>query len=202
MGGGAPDSVVVTTSATDQAITREIATAQSIIIQTAFSPAGTTASPPEYIQSPEAFPPEVDCPAITFVAPQPQITRTAVAIFTRLIDLQRFMDATPKPATVVFNNNVPAGGALNALIAEAEATPNKFPITGVTLAVLTPPPDAGAAVRIDAVVNVLAAGGRLAANPRKTAEALSQRDRNILMGILTQVGVTLDGVDEILFLER
>jgi hypothetical protein len=202
MGGGAPDSVVVTTSAADQAITREIATAQSIIIQTAFNPAGTTASPPEYIQSPEAFPPDVDCPAVTFVAPQPQITRTAVAIFTRLIDLQRFMDATPKPATVVFNNNVPAGGALNALIAEAEATPNKFPITGVTLAVLTPPPDAGAAVRIDAVVNVLAAGGRLAANPRKTAEALSQRDRNILMGILTQVGVTLDGVDEILFLER
>jgi hypothetical protein len=198
MGGGAPDPVVVTTSDFDRTITSDIAIAQSRVIQMAFSPTGTTLPPPTHIPIQEAFPPTIDSLAVTFVAPQAQTTRTAIVIFARLIDFQRFPDATPQPATVVFNNNIPAGGALKALIAEAEAAPDKFPITGITLAVLTPPADAGAAVRIGAVANVLAAEGHLAAIPRKTSETLSQRDRDIL----TKSGIKLDGVDEVIFLER
>jgi hypothetical protein len=194
MGGGEPDSAVVTTSAADQAITREIATAQSIIIQTAFSPAGTTASP-EYIQSPEAFPPDVDCPAITFVAPQPQTTRTAVALFARFLDFQHVPEARPEPATVVFKNNVPQGDALGILI--AGMTPGQ-PVNGVTLAVLTPPPDAEAPKRIDAIVDALAAAGRPAVNPRKISGVLSQQDRVLL----TNAKINLNGVDEVIFLER
>jgi hypothetical protein len=198
LGGGEPDEVVVTTSAADQAITREIATEQSIIIQTAFSPAGTAASP-EYIQSPEAFPPDVDCLAITFVAPQPQTTRTAVVIFSSIDGPdgpRHFPSANSPRATVVFKDNAPEGEALSNLI--ARMTPNQFPIKFITLAVLTPPPDAGAEVRIEALIAALAAAGHPTADPRKTAGPLSQPDRDSL----TKIGNVLDGVDEVIFLER
>src|SRR5262249_54506880 len=109
MGGGAPNPVVVTTSALDQRITAATATAQSTVIQIAFSPAGTTLPAPEYIPSPQAFPQNMDCPAVTFVAPQTQTSRTAVVLFARFLDFQHVPEARPEPATVVFKNNVPEG---------------------------------------------------------------------------------------------
>ena len=195
MGGGAPNPVVVTTSATDQSITGATATAQSRVIQIAFSPPGTTFPAPEYIPSPEAFPSNLECPAITFVAPQTQTTRTAVVLFARFLDFQHVPEARPEPATVVFKNNAPEGAALGNLI--AGMTPGQ-PVNGVTLAVLTPPPDVEAAKRIDAIVDALAAAGRPAVNPRKISGVLSQQDRVLL----TNAKINLNGVDEVIFLER
>ena len=75
---------------------------------------------------------------------------------------------------------------------------NQFPIKVITLAVLTPPPDAGALVRIEAVIAALAAAGHLTADPRKTTVPLSQPDRDSL----NKIGGVLDGVDEVIFLDR
>jgi hypothetical protein len=196
MGGGAPDQVVVATSAADQTIPSAIATAQSRAIQIAFSTPGITPPPPEYIPSPEAFPSDVECPAVTFVAPQPQITRTSVVIFAQFIDFQRLLDIDSPHETVVFSKNVPQGGVLKNLISTAPSA--RFPISGITLAVLTPPPDAEAALRIDAVIDALAAAGRPTSISRKSFGALTQRD----MTMLTKIGVPLEGADEVIFLER
>ncbi|HEX5081241.1 MAG TPA: hypothetical protein VFY40_04285 [Blastocatellia bacterium] len=196
MGGGAPDQVVVSTSADDQTFPGAIATAQSRIIQIAFSPPGTTPPPPEYIPSPEAFPSDVECPAVAFVAPQTQITRTSVVIFAQFIDFQRLLDIDSPHETVVFSKNVPQGGGLKNLIATTPSA--RFPISGITLGVLTPPPDADAALRIEAVVDALVAAGRPTSISRKSSGALSQRDT----AMLTKIGVPLEGVDEVIFLER
>ena len=197
MGGGVPDPVVVTTSATDQSVTRTVATDQSTIIQIAFSPPGVTPPPPEYIQCPQAFPPNVACPAVTFVAPQ--TARTAVVIFSSIDgpDGPKHFPSADSPRTmVVFKDNAPEGDALSKMI--AQMTPNQFPIKVIALAVLTPPPDAGAEVRIEAVIAALAAAGHPTAAPRKTTGPLSQPDRDSL----TKIGNVLDGVDEVIFLDQ
>jgi hypothetical protein len=197
MGGGAPNPVVVTTSTTDQTVAGAIATAQSRTIQIAFSPAGTTLPGPEYIPCPQAFPPNVACPAVTFVAPQ--TARTAVVIFSSIDgpDGPKHFPSADSPRTmVVFKDNAPEGDALSKMI--ARMTPNQFPIKVITLAVLTPPPDAGAEVRIEAVIAALAAAGHPTADPRKTTGPLSQPDRDSL----TKIGNVLDGVDEVIFLDR
>src|SRR5262245_44125891 len=195
MGGGAPNPVAVTAGAAEQTVPGAIAPAQSRIIQIAFSPAGTTLPPPEYVPSTQAFPPNTDCPAITFVAPQTQTSRTAVVLFARFLDFQHVPEARPEPATVVFKNNVPEGDALGKLI--AGMTPGQ-PVNGVTLGVLTPPPDAEAAKRIDAIVDALAAAGHPTASLRKISGVLSQQDRVLL----TNARINLDGKDEVIFLER
>ena len=196
MGGGAPDSVVVTSSATDQTVPEDIAKEQSSIILLAFSPPETTTPTLEYIPIPEAFPPVVDCPAITFVAPQAQTTHTAVVISV-VNDGPDHIPTTASPrATVSFKNNIPEGSALRDLIAKLH--PAEFPINGVTLAVLNPTPDAGAVARMNAVVAALASSGRPTDKLRKMTGALSDSDRARLIDI----GVKLDGLNEVIFLER
>ena len=146
--------------------------------------------------SPEAFPPDVDCPAITFVAPQAQTTHTAVVISV-VTDGPDHIPTTASPrATVSFKNNIPEGAALRDLT--AKLPPAEFPISGVTLAVLNPAPDAGAVARMSAVVAALASSGRSTDKLRKMTGALSDSDKARLINI----GVKLDGMDEVIFLER
>lgn len=196
MGGGAPNPVVVTTSAADQTVPSATATAQSRIIQIAFSTPGTTLPQPEYIPSSQAFPPDTACPAVTFVAPQTLTSRTAVAIFLDTGGPDRVPTAISSSAPIIFRSDVPEGAVLNDFIAGMQ--PAQFPINGVRLAVLTPPPDARAAARMSAVVAALAAAGRPTGPLRKTTGALSDADRARLI----PVGVKLDGLDEVIFLER
>jgi hypothetical protein len=195
LGGGAPDEVVVTTSDADQTVPVETAKEQSSIILLAFSPPGTTPPPPQHIPSPEAFPPDVACPAVTFVAPQPQTIRTAVVIVLVPGGPDRIPTATSSSAPIIFRSNVPEGAVLNDFI--AGKPPAQFPVNGVRLAVLTPPPDAGAAARMSAVIAALASSGRSTGALRKTTGALSDADR----ARLTPIDVKLDGLDEVIFLE-
>jgi uncharacterized repeat protein (TIGR01451 family) len=129
---------------------------------------------------------------ITVIA---QTTRTAVVIFAPVDGGIHFPSANSPRATVKFRNNAPEGDELRNLI--AGMPPTQFPINGVALAVLTSPVDAGATARIAAVVDALAAAGRPTTGLRTSTGVLSDRDK----GNLQNAGVTLVGVDEVIFLE-
>jgi hypothetical protein len=102
--------------------------------------------------------------------------------------------AQASQATVAFVNNVAQGTALQDLIDSLTANE---PVRGVNLAVLTPPPDAGAQARIQAVLSALAKAGRPSTGVKTVAGALTDADRTILQ----QQGFSLNGIDEVIYLE-
>ncbi len=136
-----------------------------------------------------------DCPSITFIAAQPVITRTALVVFASL-DGNHFPPPVSQAsqATVTFSNNLPQGDVLLNLIKSLTANE---PVNGVNLAVLTPPPDADAPARVQAVLSALASAGRPSANVKTLVNALSNADRDILL----RQGFSLNGIDEVIYLE-
>jgi hypothetical protein len=136
-----------------------------------------------------------NCPSIIFIAAQPVMTRTALVVFASL-DGNHFPPSASQAsqATVTFSNNIPQGEALLSLLKSLTANQ---PVNGVNLAVLTPPPDAGAPTRVQVVLNTLAAVGRPSTGVKTVVGALTTADRNILL----QQGFSLNGIDEVIYLE-
>jgi hypothetical protein len=122
-----------------------------------------------------------------------QDTRTALVIFAP-VDGDHFPDERSPRANVSFKDSVPQGDALKNLI--SSLTPNQ-PVNGIALAVLTPPPDVFADKRIGAVIDALVAAGRPGAGVRTGIGKLGDGDRDKLLAL----GITLDGLDEVIFLE-
>ncbi len=129
-----------------------------------------------------------------------QTTRTAVAVWTQVEPVggvvEHFPPTNPPRAAVQFINDAPQGDALANLI--RSLTPNQ-PVAGVALQVAGPPIDAGASVRSKAAAQIVATvTGRPDGSVRSTTGELSARDK----ARLEAAGVSLTGVDEVIFLEN
>ena len=199
MGGGIPNLVLVTTSATDQTVPQAIAIAQARAIQKAFGPAGVILPPPDYLASPLAFPADIKCPAISFLAPQ--ATRTALVVFSTPIATAPGVHVPAqgsRQTKVTFINNEPQGTALADSFNGLPPGTGLGRVTGVTLADIVAPLDADTQLRLDVVVNALrAAPGGPQAPRRNPPVLLSQADKDQL----NSHGVSIVGVDEVIYLE-
>src|SRR5262249_15852406 len=125
------------------------------------------------------------------------VTRHALLIYGNWDRPNHFLSNDPPgPSTTVdFSDNVPQGDALLKYV--KSLTPNQ-PVNGVTLSTTKAAPDAGAAQRVQAVVEALVAGGRPAPKAtRRGIEALNDHDR----AELVRVGQDPTKFDEVIFFE-
>jgi hypothetical protein len=97
-----------------------------------------------------------------------------------------------------FRRNKPQGTALQNFIARLTSTGR--PVRGVTLATTKAAPDAGAQLRIDAVVAALKDAGKDSTTAaRLVAQALTAEDRDALHNLT--IPIDANNFDEVIFLE-
>jgi hypothetical protein len=130
---------------------------------------------------------------ITIIGVEPAaVVRNALVIFAS-VDGAHYPAPDAPAARVTFSNNQPTDDALTALM--KSLTPNQ-PVRGVTLAVIAPPVDADANLRLREVSNALVATGH-PAPLRMVTSTLSDKDRAELL----RSAHNIDGLDEVIFLE-
>jgi hypothetical protein len=143
-----------------------------------------------------AAPPDADGVMVIVTAAE-ALTRHALLIYGNWDRPNHFLSNDPPgPSTTVdFSDNAPQGDALLKYV--KSLTPNQ-PVNGVTLSTTKAAPDAGAAQRVQAVVDALVAVGRPAPKAsRRGVEALNDHDR----AELVRVGQDPTKFDEVIFFE-
>ena len=184
------NGAAVITNASDQAAAGY--TPQSTALLAAFG--GTGAS--QAVSTPETL---SGCPAVTIVAGS-VVYRNVLYIYGNWDRAgagqgQHFLQPTAPNSPGEFRNNVEQGDALENFIAGLTANQ---PVRGVTLATTQAAPDAGAATRLQAVLQALtAAGTPIPAATRQVVEALNDHDRAELI----RIGKDPNAVDEVIFFE-
>lgn len=128
---------------------------------------------------------------VTTTVKRPPQTRTALVIFASRDGLTHFPAKAAQRATVLFDDNVPRGDALINLVKSltTDQTVNAIMLAGITAL------DAGAADRARAVVD--AVGQVQGRSVMSRTGGLSDADKQEL----TKIGVSLAGIDEVIYLE-
>jgi hypothetical protein len=122
-------------------------------------------------------------------------SRNALLIYGNYDSPNHFLQPGAPQSPLQFTNNVPQGSALANFIAGLTA---EQPVRGITLATPKAAPDAGATMRVQAVVAALTASGRPAPpSGRQKVLALNAHDRDEL----ARIGVTANEYDDIVFFE-
>jgi hypothetical protein len=147
------------------------------------------------VENPVAFPNNIKCPGLTFVLGQ--ITREALVVFASRDDSRHFPQQEDAiHDKVQFDNNVPVGKTLTNLI--NKLTPDKF-VNGVLLAFITPP-DAEAEARAAVVAKIV--NNTNQHSPASTVKSRTGPINPTDIRRLTDIGASLEGIDEVIFLEK
>lgn len=122
-------------------------------------------------------------------------TRNALLIYGNWDAPNHYLTKEAPRSPMEFSDNAPQGSALANFIASLNTDQ---PVRGVTLATTKAAPDAGAAARLETVVEALVAAGKPApAAARQVVEQINAHDR----GQLTEIGLVPDDYDEVIFFE-